>query len=118
MFRDALRRLLRAGRGAAAYDVDALIDERLARQILADVLPRALRGLLLKPWLGSCRGRRDPGPVAPGRPPGLPTNLTQQLPPREQVAGVVGFEVPQPASGLVQHFSAELGDDALAVPLG
>ncbi|HKF76560.1 MAG TPA: DapH/DapD/GlmU-related protein [Candidatus Dormibacteraeota bacterium] len=56
MFRDALRRLLRAGMGAAAYDVDPLIDERLARQVLADVLPRALRGLLLKPWLGSCQG--------------------------------------------------------------
>lgn len=56
MFRGLLGRLLRASKGEAAYEVAAGIDERLAFQILADAGPRALRGLLLRPHLGSCAG--------------------------------------------------------------
>jgi acetyltransferase-like isoleucine patch superfamily enzyme len=56
MFRETLQRLLRSGKGPAAYTVADSLDERLAFQVLADVAPRAVRGLLLKRRLGSCRG--------------------------------------------------------------
>lgn len=62
MFRQVLGRLLRAGKGPQAYGVAAEIDQRLAFQILRDVLPRALRGLLVRPRLGSCRGLPLVGP--------------------------------------------------------
>jgi acetyltransferase-like isoleucine patch superfamily enzyme len=56
MFRETLQRLLRSAKGPAAYAVAEELDERLAFQVLADVIPSALRGLLLRPRLGSCRG--------------------------------------------------------------
>jgi acetyltransferase-like isoleucine patch superfamily enzyme len=56
MFREILQRLLRSARGPAAYGVATDLDERLAFQVLAGVAPSALRGALLRPRLGSCRG--------------------------------------------------------------
>ncbi|TMC11855.1 MAG: acyltransferase [Chloroflexi bacterium] len=56
MLRETLQRLLRSGKGPAAYTVAGSLDERLAFQVLADVAPSAVRGLLLKGRLGSCRG--------------------------------------------------------------
>jgi acetyltransferase-like isoleucine patch superfamily enzyme len=54
--RALLTRLLRAGKADDAYPVAAEIDERMAGQILGDVARKALRGLALKPRLGSCEG--------------------------------------------------------------
>jgi serine/threonine protein kinase/MFS family permease len=41
-----------------------------------------------------------------------------ELQPSESIRGSVGFVVPRSAQGLVLHFDAEAGDDAVEVPLG
>jgi hypothetical protein len=48
----------------------------------------------------------------------LPNDLAErQLPPGGEARGVIGFEVPRSATGLVLHFDAEQGDDAAIVPV-
>jgi acetyltransferase-like isoleucine patch superfamily enzyme len=56
MFRRLLARLLNRTKGEAAYPIALQVDERLAFQILTAVIPRAVRGLALKPRLGNCKG--------------------------------------------------------------
>jgi serine/threonine-protein kinase len=50
--------------------------------------------------------------------PGLPNDLAErQLPSGGEARGVIGFEVPRSATGLVLHFNAEQSDDAAIVPV-